>query len=308
MGPAQSAARRARRPLTFRPRGTGLCALRSALGALVLGCSVPAPTAPPVEPELVVFGVLDPTTTEQVILLMRSRESVPDTTPHPIDPNDPVVSAGETPVTGATVVLYGPTGDSALAVEDRTRRSDHLGAGVYRLWGNGSPAFAPQGAYLVVLQGRQYRLRISSSLGDAEATTTVPSASQTVSGALRTVSLARDSVMLSGPTVNGAGFVYTLRAANGTSVEGNPQYRRALERRLMLPTTTEWAFAYAKDRLRAGTRHVLTVAAADSNYLEYYGGDTDPFADRSQRTTLRGAAGVFASAFVFYQQPVVLAP
>ena len=53
---------------------------RALLCAVVLSaCDTPAPVAPEIEPGIVLFSVLDPGSVEQVVLLMRSRESVPDT-------------------------------------------------------------------------------------------------------------------------------------------------------------------------------------------------------------------------------------
>lgn len=276
--------------------------------ALLFGCNVPTPTAPSATPGMVLFSVLDPTVTEQVVLLMRSRDSKADTLPRPFDANDPIVTTGETPISGATVVLYGPAGDSAVAVEDRVRRTDKLGAGVYRVWTSGPTSAAPAGAYVAVTQGNRYRLRVTSPLGTATASVRVPSSSGVLVASQRTISLTRDSVLMPSFALQGGGFVYSVRAANGTSVEGDIQYRRTVERRLMLPTPSEdWAFAFARDRLKAGTRHVLTVAVVDSNYIAYYGAQSDPFADRSGATTLRGAAGVFAAAMSVLSQPILVA-
>jgi hypothetical protein len=113
--------------------------------------------------------------------------------------------------------------------------------------------------------------------------------------------------MLASSGVVGGGFVYSLRGSNGTQLEGDAQYRRDLERQLVLPSRDDdWAFAYARDRLRAGTRHTLTVTAADSNYFAYFGERADPFADRTGRTNLRGAAGVFGSIMVIYALPITV--
>jgi hypothetical protein len=101
--------------------------------------------------------------------------------------------------------------------------------------------------------------------------------------------------------------VYSLRAPDGTTPAGDAQYRRALEPRLVLPAGDDWAFAYARTAFRTGARYVLTVTAADSNYFAYYGADLDPFADRTGRTTLRGASGLFGAALTFYAVPVTAA-
>jgi len=265
---------------------------------------VPAPSAPDLQPGIVVFAVLDPASAEQVVLLMQSRASVPDTTGQIIVPNDPIVSSGETPISGARLVLYGSTGDSAVAIEDRVLRSDHLGAGVYRFY-SGLQSVAPRGTYIPIVAGRTYRLRVSSTLGEAEGTTRVPTVDRVSAGPARNLNMARDSVVLTN-NPQAAGYVYSLRAANGTSTEGDLQYHRDFERRLILPTGDAWAFAFVRERFVLGSRHVLTVSAADSNYFEYYGAQGDPFADRTQRTTLKGAAGVFGSVLVIVALPVTV--
>lgn len=281
---------------------------RALLCAVVLSaCDTPAPVAPEIDPGMVLFSVLDPGSVEQVVLLMRSRESVPDTAGLTIVQADPIVSAGEIPVTNARVVLYGSTGDSAVAVEDRVSRTDRLGAGVYRFYTGVAPGFAPPGAHIQLVAGRTYRLRVTSTLGTAEGSTRLPTAERIVnSTTTRSVNLTRDSVLLGTTATASGGFVYSLRGSNGTTLEGDPQFRRDLERRLVLPSGDAWAFSYARDRLRTGTRHVLTVTAADTNYFEYYGSQGDPFADRTQRTTLRGAAGVFGSVLVVATVPILV--
>lgn len=285
-------------------------AVALAAAAALAGCELSAPTAASVEPGLVVFGVLNPGSTEQVVLLMRSRAAVPDTTGRTFISDDPIVSSGETPVTGARVVLYGPAGDSAVAVEDRVRRTDRLGAGVYRLWTAGGAASAPAGAYLPLTTGLTYRLHVTSPLGTADGRTLLPAADRIIgSTTSRTISLARDSVILPELGARGAGFVYSLRGSNGTSNEGDPQYRRNVERRLVAPSSADdWAFAFGRGFFTLGSRHTLTVTAADSNYFEYYGAQGDPFADRTGRTNLRGAAGVFGSALTIYTQPITIVP
>jgi hypothetical protein len=261
-------------------------------------CDVPAPAGPDVRPRLVVFSILDPAAVEHIVLLMQTRASVPDASPRPVDTADPIVSAGETPVRGARVVLRAPSGDSAVAVEDVARRTDGRGAGVYRI---ALGATLPGGGrFFPALPGRAYTLRVTSSLGAAEGTTTVPASAGIVLAAARNVHLARDTVAIPPGVVDAAGFVYSLRGANAVS-EGDAQYRRALERRLILPSGgDDWAFAYARERLAPGTRHTLTVTAADSNFFAYYGAQFDPFADRTRGTSLRGASGVFGSVLVIY--------
>ena len=145
-----------------RARGLTIAAAALALAA----CEVPAPTAPPPAPGLVVFGVLNPAGPEQVVLLMQSRGAVPDAAGFQFVAEDPIVTSGETPVTNARVVLVGPAGDSAVLVEDRVRRADRRGAGVYRLWSGSAAAAIVAGAtpaaHLPVTAGGAYALRVTT--------------------------------------------------------------------------------------------------------------------------------------------------
>ena len=267
-------------------------------------CETSAPTQLTAAPGLVVFSVLDPAAPEQTVVLMQTRPAVRDTTSRAVLIDDPIVSAGEIPVTGARVVLYGPTGDSAVAIEDRVRRTDHLGAGVYRIWSSGIAATLPAGAYLPVAMGARYSLKVQSTVGAAEATTSVPSNDRNLNVAARTLNRSRDTVLMGESRAQAAGFIYSLR--NGNATVGTPQFRRSIERRLVLPAGNEWAFAYVRARFTLGSRYTLTVTAADSSYFAYYSSEGDPFADRSAKTTLRGATGVFGSVLLMYASVVTV--
>ncbi|MDB4909042.1 MAG: hypothetical protein JWO05_3826 [Gemmatimonadetes bacterium] len=281
-------------------RARGLRVLLAAAAVIVAGaCELPAPTVPSVEPGLVVFSVLDPALGEQVVLLMETRAVVPDTTLR-VTTDDPIVTSGETPVLDARVVLYGPNGDSAVAVEDRVRRPDHLGAGVYRIWSLGAPSAAPADAFLSLLPGQRIRLKVTSAVGSAAASTQIPGIDRVITGNT-VVMMGRDSLVLTTTPTGAGGFVYSLRNSNNVGREGDEQYHRALERHLIMPgVEDEWAFSYAVAFLRRLTRHTVTVTAVDSNYFAYFGESSDPFKDRSAGTNLRGAAGVFGSSIVFY--------
>ena len=281
-------------------RTRGLRALVAAALVIVAGaCELPAPTVPTVRPGLVVFSVLDPALGEQVVLLMQTRAVVPDTTLR-VTTDDPIVSSGETPVMNARVVLYGANGDSAIAVEDRVRRPDHLGAGVYRFWNLGPPVGTPAGSFLPLLPGQRIRLSVTSDVGNAVASTLLPAIERVIQGS-SVVMLGRDSLVMNTTVTGAGGFVYALRSSNNVQREGDEQYHRALEQHLIMPgVEDEWAFSYALNFLRRLTRHTVSVAAVDSNFFAYFAESSDPFKDRSAGTNLRGAAGVFGSSIVFY--------
>lgn len=284
-------------------RGVGVALLAG------LGCTADVAMAPDQRPALVVQGVLNPRIGQQLILLEQSRPQAADTAVVRFDPADPIVTAGETPVAGARVVVYGPAGDSAVAIEDRTTRSDHLGAGVYRIWTDPAlgPAGSPKGAYLALGEGKRYRLRVTSTLGNAEGSTLVPSGS-TPTGTTRTLNVDHDTLAFVTSAVRGAGFLYRMQNAQPVPFldGGLEQYRRVVEGRLIAPSERDdWAFAFARDHLVPGTLQTVNVVAVDSNYLAFFAAGLDPF-DPSRGRTLEGAAGVFGSAVVVYTRTLDL--
>jgi hypothetical protein len=99
---------------------------------------------------VVVHGVLNPSSSTQVVLLERTltgTKNIPDTS---FDATDPIVSAGGIPITGAIAQLIDSTGRLFQATEDLTALANGKGAGVYR--------FALPGTSLIL--GGRYQLRV----------------------------------------------------------------------------------------------------------------------------------------------------
>jgi hypothetical protein len=287
--------------MTRRIAIASLCAL--GLCTAILGCDTSVPTLPLPPVRLVVHGVLDPRSATQVILLQESRPSrKPISTATHFDPDEPIISWGETPVTNARVVVYAANGDSAVAAEDRTFRPDGKGAGVYRIWSGSivAPPASAAGAFLPVHQGERYKLRITSTFGVAQGSTLVPSSSAPFEGGSRSIDMQRDSVRMRPTQAAAAGFMYRDEVNNQIQ-SFNDRFRRDLELRLILPSQNDdWAFAFNRYEFQVGTLHTLSVVAVDSNYLAYNGTDIDPFAGNSDRTALTGAVGLFGSVLPLF--------
>ena len=260
---------------------------------------------------MALFAVLNPRLAEQVVLLQETRALESDSARVAVaDPDNPVVAAGERPISGARVVLYGPAGDSAVAIEDRTRRTDGKGAGVYRIWSGATSQGAPVGAYMRIRDGARYRLRVASVLGTAHGATTVPSASIANVGTTLLLNVERDTLRLPAGVVAGGGFMLRAQSAQRTpyGVGFYERYRRVLgDGPLFAPVgDSSAAFEFARDRLVPGVVQQLSITAVDSNYYAYLATDFDPFGDQAHASTLIGAAGVFGAAVVAYSRNVDL--
>jgi hypothetical protein len=145
---------------------------------LVSSCELATVTVASTASAVVVHSVLNPNVTTQIVLVERTLTgavNVPDT---PYNPNDPIVTGGGVPVSGALVELIDSTGKTAPGVEDRTITVNSRGTGVYRIALGGSGLSA-------VRLGMRYKLHIHTLEGeDVTAFTRVPAPEVTSSGAL----------------------------------------------------------------------------------------------------------------------------
>ena len=269
-----------------------------------LGCDTPAPTVPAPPPRLVVHGVLDPRAVTQVVMLQESRAFRSPLPSGTYDPNDPIVTWGEIPVSNARVVLYAANGDSAVGAEDHTLSPGGKGAGVYRFWSSSivAPPASAAGAFMPIHQGERYRLRITSKFGVAQGTTLVPRSNRSLESDDRFLQfdLTRDTLRMRAAQVSAAGYLYRDEMGQEL-ITFNDRYRRDLERQLILPSANDdWAFAFERELFTVGSSHVLSVTAVDSNFFDYYATAFDPFESRSDQTALTGAAGLFGSVLQLY--------
>jgi hypothetical protein len=284
---------------------------------LLASCEYGAGVAPTAKPRIAVHAVLNPGAAEEVLLVERtlvngrhcaSPLGEPgaggELAPCATDVEDPIVAAGGEPISDAEVVVYGPAGDSAVAVEDLARRGDGKGAGVYRFTNATLDPSPPMGARasLAVVPGATYRLRVTTSLGTASARTTVPSASVVATTTTVTFNVERgDFVRRSAIGAGGAaGYLAVLDAAAGRA-------RRLYDLPVSLQASGSALIAGGFADPQTDQRLVVgltpgrpsegRVSGLDKNYVRALraGSDEDPFSSENPGSSIEGGVGLFGS-------------
>lgn len=231
-------------------------------------------------------SVLNPNVTTQIVLVERTLTgavNVPDT---PYNPNDPIVTGGGVPVSGALVELIDSTGKTAPGVEDRTITVNSRGTGVYRIALGGSGLSA-------VRLGMRYKLHIHTLEGeDVTAFTRVPAPEVTSSGAL-TRSFNRDQdTMIVQWTRAPKARTYAVRVESPFG----PFFLFTDSTRFRLTGGLRNVFAGDLQRVFIpGFRQDVLVAAVDSNFYDYYRTNNDPFTGAGIISRVNGGIGLFGS-------------
>jgi len=258
-----------------------------AVAALVFagGCELADTVAPQLESRAVVHAVLNPLSTQQLVLVEKTLRS-----------SSGFGTTLRDPIVGARVVIYGPRQDSSVAVADGAT------PGVYRLPSvtirDGSPGTAAPNV-LRIRPGERYRLRITTPLSVVTGETTVP-LSGAVDGARRTFNVDRDTLRVDLSVVRNAAGYLLRHEGSGT---GREQFTASPEGVLILPLARaagdpddeKWAFSFARRELYLGVPHSFSVVAVDSNYFRYYVAGFDPFGDDTRGNTLTGGVGLFGA-------------
>ena len=258
------------------------------VAGLVAGCELASTTAPAIEQRAVVHAVLNPTATQQVVIVEKTMRSVTITT---------TGSNSYQPITDARVVIYGPRGDSAVGV-----RSTTGDPGRYRIQSvtitDGSPGTADPNV-LRLRPGERYRMRVQTSLGVVTGETTVP-----VGGPLdalrRTFNVDRDTLRLNtGAVRNVAGYLLRLETQFGAQERFTTSADKPLVLPLAqveeLPADDAWLFSWIRPLMYPGLPQTYVVVALDSNYFRYYEAGFDPFGDDTRGNSLTGGVGMFGS-------------
>lgn len=252
-------------------------------GAMALAsCELGTITVAKTRPTIVVHAVLNSSVSTQVILVERTLTGaipVHDTT---FNPNDPIVSDGGIPVTGARVEILDSAGVVQSAVEDLKVFNNGQGAGVYRV------SF-PGGLRL----GMRYRLHIVTPEGEeVTAFTRVPFPEFASTGALnRTFNRDRDSILVEWKRAPGA-RAYALRVESPFG----PFFLFTDSLRFRLMGDLRNLFASDLQRVFIpGFRQDILIAAVDSNFFDYYRTNNDPFTGSGIISRLNGALGMFGS-------------
>ena len=262
------------------------------------GCSSERTGAPALVTRVVVHAVLDPLNVEQLVFVEQTRGDSAATRASFVA-RDPIASVGGLPVSGAHVVIVGPEGDSVVAVEDRTVRSDGSGAGVYRLRsvtrgvGDGD---TPPGT-LRLSPGATYHLVVKAPMTTVRGTTRMPGFVLVPDRVSRRFNLDADTLRLPRPVADVAAAAYLVRHAH-PGFSSSSRVTRSIRDRLLVPAPLlDDAFEFGVERadIWPGTTQSFSVAAVDANFLRYSVVGADPFGDDVQGNTLEGGVGLFGS-------------
>jgi len=226
-----------------------------AMTVLVAACELGTVDVPRTTPTVVVHGVLNSSSSTQVVLLERTLTgtvNIPDTS---FDASDPIASAGGIPILGASVQLITPTGAVVTGAVDAS--SSGKPSGVYR--------FLLPGSALVL--GGRYELRVRTQQGEnVTAFTRIPQAPVRAVGALsRTINRDHDTLFIHSTTVR---LTPDLRNIFSNDFE-----------RVFIP----------------GFRQDIVVGAVDSNFYDYYRTNNDPFTGAGIISRVEGGTGFFGS-------------
>lgn len=254
--------------------------------ALASSCKFGEVTVAKTAPVIVVHSVLNPTFGTQVVLVERTLSgaiTIPDTS---FDPNNPIVTAGGVPVSGALVELIDSTGKSARGIEDVSVRTDGRGAGVYRiaLGSNGTPTLR---------LGMRYQLHVHTIEGeDVTAFTRVPAPEFTSSGGFtRTFNRDRDTLIVQwSPTPITRTYAVRVESPFG------PFFLFTDSTRFRMTGDLRNLFAGDLQRVFIpGFRQDMLVAAVDSNFYDYYRTNNDPFTGAGIISRVNGGLGLFGA-------------
>ena len=234
------------------------------------------------EAQVALHGVLSASAPTQVVLLERTRNGTVRPYAPPFDLGDPVVSDEGIAESDALMVLTTPSGQTLVAREDASTRSDAKGAGIYR--------FALDGAALE--RGGSYRLAVRTTKGESlVAETVVPAGIPASVAAERVFDRARDTAMLTWPATAGARS-YHVRIetpfgprsffTESTHVRLTGELRNVDQRQLVRVFIPGFAQA-------------VTVSAVDSNFYDWYRTNNDALSGMGLISRVRGGLGVFGS-------------
>jgi hypothetical protein len=254
-----------------------------AVTTVVTSCELATVNIDRTPPAVVVHGVLNPSSTTQVVLLERTLTgavNIPDTS---FDASDPIASAGGIPIFGASVQLIDSTGKTFTAAEDRTASANSKGSGVYR--------FLLPGSALVL--GGRYQLRVHTQQGEnVTAFTRVPRALVRSAGGLtRTINRDHDTLVVRWSVVMGARS-YMVRVESPFG----PFFLFTDSTAIRLTGDLRNIFSNDFERLFIpGFRQDITVGAVDSNFYDYYRTNNDPFTGSGIISRIEGGTGLFGS-------------
>ena len=264
-----------------------------ALLTLLASCEFDERTIGVGRERVAVHGVLDPlqfTSTILVEQILTGRVAIDDT---PYDVDDPIVSAGGVPISGATVTISDEIGNIALAVEDITIRTDGKGAGVYRIANGSPPDPAVDSDWIRIVPAGQYSLRVETPNGTVvTGHTVIPNVPPNrVNQSLVQFNRDTDSLFLQwGDIPLAHRYAVRVESPRGPLVVfvDSLEYLLAGTMRNIYTEGLPASFV-------PGFRQVVSVGAVDQNFYDYYRSQNDIFTGRGLINRLDGGIGLFGS-------------
>lgn len=264
-----------------------------AVGALTgAGCEFNRTTVPPGAEQPVVHAVLNPGRSVQRVLVERTltgRVEIPSDLK--FDAEDPIVSGGGVPVSGARVVVYGPTDSAVLA--ERPPRSGDQGTGLYEFLNSTDPAPGEARPSLEVVPGAQYRLRVTTPEGRVvTGTTTVPDATPVPALANpEPFNRDADSVFVFWDAVPlAARYQLRIESPHGPFVlfVDSLEYLVSGSLRNLFAERLPMVF-------QPGFTQAFQIGAVDANFYDYFRSFNSPFTGSGIINHLEGGVGLFGS-------------
>jgi hypothetical protein len=242
--------------------------------------------------QVAVHGVLDPSQFTGTILVEQQLTGRVRITEDKHDPDDPIVSGGGVPISGATVILTSDIGEVAYAIEDLTTRGDGKGAGVYR-FRNGTAPTPQDTTWIRLAPAGQYTLTVRTPGGtEVTGSTIIPNVPSTrVNPQLLQFNRDRDSLFLAWGDIELAHrYAVRVESPRGPFLVfvDSLEYLVAGSLRNIFTEGLPKTFV-------PGFRQVVSVGAVDRNFYDYYRSRNDIFTGRGLITHLQGGIGLFGS-------------
>lgn len=269
------------------------------LGLLVLllaGCQIEKVSIPRTDARVALHAVLSATAPSQVVLLERTRTGSVFLVGPPFDLADPLITDEGIAESNALVRLVMPDGQTLVAREDNTVRSDGKGFGIYR--------FDLPGAALV--RGAPYRLMVQTLAGEnLSAETSVPGGVPAEVATSRTFDRARDTALVQWPATIGArSYFVRIETPFGPRTFFTDSTRVRLTGDLRNVDTDALRHVFIP-----GFPQAVTVSAVDSNYYDWYRSHNDAISGAGLVNRVEGGLGVFGALVrLQYQDFRVVAP
>ena len=211
-----------------------------------------------------------------------------------VDPDDPVVTGGGDPITGARVSIRNADGtDEGVAIEVVEERTDGKGRGVYHFLNVGCGAFFCPTNGIVLRRGASYVLDIQTPGGELlHAETTIPTAFARSDTLLRrTFDATRDTYVFRWPAAESLdryavqiqtpfGPYQTFSNVESLAVNGSLRnFQQDRFPRVFVP----------------GFRQALHAFAVDRHFFEYFRSANDEFTGQGLVSNIAGGTGVFGA-------------